>query len=58
MTAAARVELEHHEAPADEGPAVVLTWRPEVDPRRLRRIAEILADILDNGSTPGEGRRP
>jgi hypothetical protein len=54
----ARVQFEAVEAAADESPAVEVTWRPEVDTRRLRRIAEILADILDNGSTPGEGRRP
>lgn len=46
------VALEHHETPVAEEPLVVLTWTREVNPRRLRRVAELLADILDNASTP------
>jgi hypothetical protein len=37
---------------------VELTWHDEIDPRRVRRVAEILADILDNAATPDEsGKR-
>lgn len=38
-------------------PRVEIEWVEEVDPRRARRIAEILADILDNATTPEEGRK-
>mgnify|MGYP001411088464 CR=1 FL=1 len=42
----------------DLKPAMVeIRWREENDPRRLRRIAELLANILDTAGTPGEGRR-
>jgi hypothetical protein len=44
--------------PADASIDAELTWREDVDPRRLRRVARILADILDNVAAPGEpGRR-
>jgi orotate phosphoribosyltransferase-like protein len=36
---------------------VEIRWREENDPRRLRRIAEILANILDSAGTPEDGRR-
>ncbi len=52
----ARVELDHDPEPAPE--LVETTWVEHVDARRLRRVAEILADILDNKTTPAEsGRR-
>lgn len=35
-----------------------ITWTPERDDRRLQRVAAILLDILDNPSTPEEGRKP
>ncbi len=31
-------------------PPVTIKWRKETDPRRLRRVAEILADILDTAT--------
>lgn len=37
---------------------IAITWHEERDSRRLRRIGEILADILDNPSTPGERGQP
>lgn len=37
---------------------VVVTDAEDVDRRRLRRIAEILADILDTPSTPEEHQTP
>jgi hypothetical protein len=42
------------------GPRVTVGWREarREDPRRLRRVAEILVDILDNAVTPEEGRKP
>lgn len=44
--------------PPVEQRVVELRWREHVDERRLRRVAEILLDILDNKVTPEEGRRP
>lgn len=36
---------------------VELVWHEEVDRPRARRVAEILANILDNETTPGEVQR-
>jgi hypothetical protein len=38
-------------------PAVEIRWVDEVDPKRARRVAEILANILDTAGTPEDGRR-
>jgi orotate phosphoribosyltransferase-like protein len=38
-----------------ERPLVEIKWTPVVDPRRLRRIGEILADILDTATRSGGG---
>lgn len=35
-------------------PDVELVWHEEIDPRRLKRVAAILADILDNKNNPEE----
>lgn len=37
---------------------VELVWHEEVDRSRARRVANILADILDNAPTPAEIRKP
>ncbi len=38
--------------------AVEITVRLVVDPRRRRRVGEILAKILDREITPGDADRP
>jgi hypothetical protein len=37
---------------------VELVWHEERDLRRLQRVADILADILDNQTTPAEPAKP
>lgn len=39
-------------------PRVAIRWREENDPRRLRRVAEILANIMDTAGTPEKDGRP
>jgi hypothetical protein len=53
----ARVELDDRDLKPANAPAdgVELTWHDEIDPRRVRRVAEILADILDNARQSGQG---
>ncbi len=45
---------EQVQAPVRQSKPVELVWHEEVNPGRLTRVAEILADILDNESTPEE----
>ncbi len=40
-----------------DNPDVEIRWVEEVDPKRARRVAEILANILDTAGTPEDGRR-
>ncbi|MGE0547580.1 MAG: hypothetical protein AB7O24_04440 [Kofleriaceae bacterium] len=55
----ARLELEHRDVkPAIARHGVVITESEVADDARVRRIAEILADILDRAGTPEEGERP
>lgn len=49
--------LEQLQPPASE-PRIAIRWREENDPRRLRRVAEVLAKIMDTAGTPGKDGRP
>lgn len=60
-TAAVKRAIAHRDGtPRNMSPEQTVELRriDDHDDRRLRRVADILLDILDSHSTPGEAREP